>query len=223
MASLFAAASVLCAIACGAMLPGLGRAIARPVLREIGESGLKENRELRTRQALLSIICAPALNVACLMAFGVTWTAEAAFLFCTALLLASLIDWEYHLLPDVVTLSLLWLGLLVNMPGTFVPPQEGIVGAVAGYVGLRAISIGLMAVTTQQGIGGGDFKLLAAIGAWLGWTALLPVALVSAGIAVARGLWVRYRRGGHARMAYGPGLTAGALIVFFYHACEVLK
>jgi leader peptidase (prepilin peptidase)/N-methyltransferase len=215
MAHILAAISVFLALACGIALPHIGQVVTGRVLLDLGAA--PTNCRPHKQQCFASAIAASVLCVACLITFGITWAAASAFMFCLALLMASLIDHQHHLLPDAVTLPLLWLGLLVNVAGTFVSAQDAIIGAVAGYLGLRLVSVVTAAFGGQDGIGGGDFKLLAAIGAWLGLQALLPVTLIAASVGVARGLWLRYHGDKNARVAYGPGLALGAGVMLFYH------
>lgn len=210
------AISVFFAAAVGLFMPCAGQSIAKNVMLEPGE--VLRSVRVGSRHYLTMSVCAALSNVSCLMAFGLTWIAAAAFLFCGVLLISALVDHWHNLLPDVVTLSLLWTGLLVNVGHAFASPADAILGAVAGYVGLRVVSIGAAVATGRDGMGGGDFKLLAAIGAWLGWQVLLPVVLIASVVGVARGLWLKRCGKGHENLAYGPGLTVGALVMLFSSA-----
>lgn len=144
-------------------------------------------------------------------------TAAAAWMFFAAwAVLMSAVDWESTLLPDVMTIPLIWAGLIASWAGWIdLPLQDGVAGAVAGYAVLRVMHEGNKAITGQEGMGHGDFKLLSAIGAWLGWQALLPVLIVASlsGL-VASGvtkLANRQREGGI--IPFGPFLVAGAMVV----------
>lgn len=124
------------------------------------------------------------------------------------------IDVRYRLLPDIVTGPLLWGGLLANMTGLFVPLPDAVFGATAGYVGLRAISCLVTFAARSKGIGHGDFKLLAALGAWLGW-AMLPLLVAAAAVSLtiwaqisARGPRLRLRES----MAFGPFLALAGIV-----------
>ncbi|MGF6996664.1 prepilin peptidase [Paraburkholderia sp. GAS32] len=207
------AISVFFAAAVGLFMPRAGQIIAQNVMLEPGEA--LRSVHVEARHYLTMAACAALSNGLCLMAFGLTWVAAVAFLFCGVLLVSALVDHWHNLLPDVVTLTLLWIGLLVSVGHAFASPVDAILGAVAGYVGLRTVSIGAAVATGRDGIGGGDFKLLAAIGAWLGWQVLLPVVLISSVVAVAHGLWLKRGGKGHENLAYGPGLTLGALVMLF--------
>ncbi len=116
-----------------------------------------------------------------LFAFGPTLMALAAFGLCATLLATSLIDFDTRYLPDTLTLPLLWAGLIVNLGDTaFVPLHEAVIGAIAGYLFLWCVYWLFRLVRGVEGMGYGDFKLLAALGAWLGWQALPQVVLLSA-------------------------------------------
>ena len=149
--------------------------------------------------------------------FGFGIAAAGACVLGWGLLAASAIDLETRLLPDAITLPLLWSGLAFNVPGTFAPLVDCVIGAMAGYGILWAVHHGFRLVTGREGMGYGDFKLLAALGAWLGWQALPAVVLLAslagatAGIALAaRGRGLR-----ELRLPFGPFLaTAGLLMLY---------
>ncbi len=104
--------------------------------------------------------------------FGLTLIALASLLFTGILIILSIIDWKTQCLPDQWTLSLLWLGLLVNIQTLFVPLEQAVLGAVVGYLFLWMIAQLFYFLTGKVGIGGGDLKLFSAIGAWFGWQEL---------------------------------------------------
>jgi len=122
------------------------------------------------------------LTLAVIALFGFTWPGLAALLFTWSLLALTFIDYDTQLLPDQLTLPLVWLGLLVNLQGGFTDIHSAIVGAVAGYLFLWSIYWAFKLVTGKEGMGYGDFKLLAAIGAWLGWQVLPATMLIAAGV-----------------------------------------
>jgi leader peptidase (prepilin peptidase)/N-methyltransferase len=116
------------------------------------------------------------------MTFGYTLSALAYLIFSWCLLTLSLIDLDHYLLPDDITLPLLWLGLLVSATGLGLPEvslSDSVIGAAAGYLSLWSLFWAFLFATGKEGLGYGDFKLLAALGAWLGWQALLPILLLS--------------------------------------------
>jgi leader peptidase (prepilin peptidase) / N-methyltransferase len=154
---------------------------------------------------VLTALC----SLGVLAVFGFTWLGLAA-LICTWILLAlTFIDYDTQLLPDQLTLPLLWLGLLTNVMGGFVTPTDAIVGAAAGYGFLWATYWGFKLVTGKEGMGYGDFKLLGAIGAWLGWQVLPATILVAAvvGLLYALATFLTGRRGKAQPIPFGPFLA----------------
>jgi len=133
------------------------------------------------------------------------------------LVVLTFIDLEHKLLPDQLTLPLLWLGLVVNALGGLTSLQEALWGAVAGYLVLWLIYWGFRLATGRHGMGYGDFKLLAALGAWLGWQALPIIVLASsvAGIIVGVGLRLRSTPT-DPQMPFGPFLAAGGLVYLLW-------
>ena len=150
--------------------------------------------------------------------FGFGMAASAALLFAWALLALTFIDFDTQLLPDAITLPLLWLGLLLNLSATFVDLHSAVVGAVAGYLALWTVYWLFKLATGKEGMGYGDFKLLAAIGAWLGWQMLPLVILLSSlvGAVVGITLIVAVRHGRNIPIPYGPYLAGGGLIALFW-------
>jgi len=136
------------------------------------------------------------------------------------LLALLLIDWHTMLLPDVLTLSLLWLGLLFNLVTGFTPLSSALYGAMVGYALLWTLSTGYALLRKQEGMGLGDAKLLAALGAWLGWGAL-PQLLMLASLLTLSGVLLRRVRGKTSLQQpfpFGPGLAlAGFWIALLAH------
>lgn len=157
------------------------------------------------------------LFMLCVMRFGATPTALAAMALVATLVAAAVIDFDTQLLPDALTLPLVWVGLLANLGGLFVPLEHAVLGAVAGYLSLWSIHHAFRLVTGREGMGYGDFKLLAAIGAWLGWQPLAGVVLMAcaAGVLFAVGGALARRRDARAPIAFGPWLAAAGLIALF--------
>ena len=157
------------------------------------------------------------LFFACVWRFGLTLQGFSAMLFCAALLGLSVIDYDWQLLPDEITQPLLWLGLLCGFFGVFVNLQDSLLGAVFGYLVLWSVFHLYRLVTGKEGMGGGDFKLLALIGAWLGWQALLPVLLCAS--LVGSVLGVSLILGGCLRrdqpLPFGPFLAGGGMLYLF--------
>jgi leader peptidase (prepilin peptidase) / N-methyltransferase len=120
--------------------------------------------------------------------FGVGLAGLAAFGFACTLIALAAIDFEHLLLPDALTLPLLWVGLTVNIAGTFTGLEDAVLGTILGYLSLWSVHQLFRWITGREGIGAGDFKLLAALGAWLGWQALPLIVIVGSGAGAAVGL-----------------------------------
>jgi leader peptidase (prepilin peptidase)/N-methyltransferase len=150
--------------------------------------------------------------------FGISSTALAALVFTFALIALTFIDFDTQLLPDDITLPLLWLGLLFNIGGGFTDLQSAVVGAMAGYLILWSIYWLFKLVTGKEGMGYGDFKLLAAIGAWFGWQLLPAVILLSSvvGSVIGIGLMVLARHGREVPIPFGPYLALGGIAALFW-------
>ena len=150
--------------------------------------------------------------------FGLTWAMAAALIFAWALIALTAIDIDTQLLPDDITLPLLWLGLLVNLSNGFTQLSSAVIGAVAGYLSLWAVYWLFKLTTGKEGMGYGDFKLLGAIGAWLGWKMLPVVILLSSlvGACVGIALIVFTRHGRNSPIPFGPYLAAAGLIALFW-------
>ena len=156
------------------------------------------------------------LSLVIVSQFGFTWPAVAGCVLTWILIAAALIDADTMLLPDQLTLPLLWLGLLVNMNGMFVPLETAVVGAIAGYLSLWTIFWAFKLITGKEGMGYGDFKLLAALGAWLGWQALPSIVLLAAGSGLVWALLsiLMKRMQRDQPMPFGPYLAAGGWAAF---------
>ena len=150
--------------------------------------------------------------------FGYGMAACGALLFVWALLALTFIDFDTQLLPDDITLPLLWLGLLLNLSGTFTDLGSAVIGAIAGYLALWSVYWLFKLATGKVGMGFGDFKLLAAIGAWLGWKMLPLVIMLSSivGAVVGIVLIVAARHGRNVPIPFGPYLAGGGLIALFW-------
>jgi leader peptidase (prepilin peptidase)/N-methyltransferase len=142
--------------------------------------------------------------------FGVGAEAAVALVLTWMLIAASGIDFRTTLLPDQFTLPLLWLGLIASACGLFVDPVTAIAGAAAGYLSLWSVYWGFKLMTGKEGMGYGDFKLLAALGAFCGWQGLLPIVLMSSLIgAVVGGTYLALRsKDSQTPIPFGPFLAA---------------
>ncbi|UJP02558.1 MAG: A24 family peptidase [Nitrosomonas sp.] len=150
--------------------------------------------------------------------FGYGFVALAAFIFVWSLITLAVIDLDTQLLPDDITLPLLWIGLLVNINHGFTDIQSAVIGAIAGYLSLWSVYWCFKLITGKEGMGYGDFKLLAAIGAWLGWSKLPLVILSSSlvGALVGIGLILAAKLNKSIPIPFGPYLVGGALIALFW-------
>ncbi len=150
--------------------------------------------------------------------FGFSMATVGALVFAWALLAAAVIDIDTQLLPDDITLPLVWAGLMFNLFGTFVPLQTAVMGAIAGYLSLWSVYWLFKLTTGKEGMGYGDFKLLAAIGAFLGWQMLPAVILLSSvvGAVVGIGLILFAGRARQIPIPFGPYLAAAGLLALFF-------
>jgi leader peptidase (prepilin peptidase)/N-methyltransferase len=150
--------------------------------------------------------------------FGPSLQAVGALLLAWALIALAAIDFDTQLLPDSITLPLLWAGLAFNLAGTYVPLEMAVLGAMAGYLSLWSIYWLFKLATGKEGMGYGDFKLLAALGAWLGWQMLPAIILLSSvvGAAVGLTLIVAVRHGRNVPIPFGPYLAAAGIIAAFW-------
>jgi len=161
-----------------------------------------------------------ALTVAAALRFQATLTVFAACVLLWTLIALTFIDFETQLLPDDITLPLLWAGLIANAAGAMpgVTLRSAVIGAVAGYLFLWAVYWAFKLIRGKEGMGYGDFKLLAALGAWLGWQMLPLIVLLSSlvGAAIGMSLVVFKGRDHQVPLAFGPFLAiAGAIALFF--------
>lgn len=158
------------------------------------------------------------LFAACAWIFGPTPQALAAMAFCATLVSLTGIDFDTQLLPDQLTLPLLWLGLLLNVGGMFARLPDAVVGAAAGYLVLWSIYWLFKLATGREGMGYGDFKLLAALGAWFGWQALPMMLLISsvAGAVIGIAILIAQKKGRHTAIAFGPYLAIAGWITLFF-------
>jgi len=168
------------------------------------------------RYPLVELTSAALAAGAC-ATFGPTGTGLAAFGLCAALLAMSAIDAETRLLPDSLTLPLLWAGLIVNFNDTFATLHAAVAGAIAGYLFLWCIYWVFRFARGIEGMGYGDFKLLAALGAWLGWAALPQIVLIAAVTGAVAGVIAmmsgRLRFG--EPLPFGPFLALGGIVTLF--------
>jgi leader peptidase (prepilin peptidase)/N-methyltransferase len=162
----------------------------------------------------------------CLWRWGATPTAAAWCGFSAMVLALALIDWDTTLLPDDMTLPLLWAGLIASaLQWTTVPLVASVWGAVAGYLSLWLIYWVFKLVTGKEGMGFGDFKLFAALGAWFGWQALVPIVLMASVIGALVGIAMKFssglREGGY--VPFGPFLAGAGLTAMVFGPQSILR
>nr|MBL8410762.1 prepilin peptidase [Dechloromonas sp.] len=150
--------------------------------------------------------------------FGPTLQTVGALLLLWSLIALAAIDVDTQLLPDAITLPLLWLGLAFNTASTYADLSTAVIGAMAGYLSLWTVFWLFKLATGKEGMGYGDFKLLAALGAWLGWTMLPAIILLSSvvGAIVGITLIVVARHGRNIPIPFGPYLAAAGVIALFW-------
>jgi len=154
-----------------------------------------------------------ALSVLVAWRFGYSAATAAGLVCIWALVALTFIDLDTQLLPDDITLPLLWAGLLANAFGAFTDLHSAVLGAAGGYLLLWTVYWGFRLIAKKEGMGFGDFKLLGALGAWTGWQVLPFIVLVSAGTGAVVGtllLW-RSRQGMETRIPFGPYLALGGV------------
>ena len=161
----------------------------------------------------------------CVQRWGATPAGLAWCIFCALLVALALIDWDTTLLPDDLTLPLLWAGLLAAaLQWTATPLLDAVLGAAAGYVSLWAVYWGFKLATGKEGMGYGDFKLFAALGAWFGWQALVPLILLASVVGAVVGIAMKFssglREGGY--IPFGPFLAGAGLIGLVFGPQSVL-
>ena len=175
------------------------------------------------RYPLIELLTA-LLSATLIWKFGPTLAGLSALVLCWALIAASAIDLDHQLLPDSITQPLLWLGLALGLSGLLVdtPPfpdlHSAVLGAMAGYLSLWTVYKVFKWLTGKEGMGYGDFKLLAALGAWLGWQMLPLVIILSAVVGTVTGI-AMIAVGRHARQApipFGPFLAAAGLCALLW-------
>ena len=150
--------------------------------------------------------------------YGLSSTALYGLIFSYSLLVLTGIDLHEKLLPDQITLPLIWLGLFANLNGTFVSLNEAVIGAIAGYLSLWTVFWAFKLITGKEGMGYGDFKLLAALGAWMGWQMLPMIILLSTATGAIVGIAgiIFVGRNKEMPMAFGPFLAAAGWMAFVW-------
>ena len=158
------------------------------------------------------------LGALAIWVFGANAAGAAAVVFTWVLISLTFIDIDTQLLPDDLTLPLLWLGLVVNIFGIFTPLTDAVIGAILGYLILWSIYWLFKLITGKEGMGYGDFKLLAALGAWFGWQKLPAIILLSSlvGAIVGIGLMIAAKRGKEVPIPFGPYLAGAGMLTLYF-------
>ena len=158
------------------------------------------------RYPLVELLTAIA-SIAVIAVYGYTWLGAAALVFTWSIIALTFIDFDTQLLPDQITLPLLWLGLTVNLLGGFTDLTSAVVGAMVGYLVLWSIYWAFKLITGKEGMGYGDFKLLAAMGAWFGWQTLPMLVLISSIVGILLGGTFLLVRRSREAIPFGPYLA----------------
>ena len=164
-------------------------------------------------EALTALLC-----VASVWQFGFGWQGFGAIVLSCFLVALSGIDLRTQYLPDSLTLPLLWLGLIASTDNLYMPAKPALIGAALGYLSLWSVCWVYKQFTGKQGMGHGDFKLLAALGAWCGWQGVLPIILLSSLVGAVIGtLWLRLQKQDNSTpIPFGPYLAIAGWIVFMW-------
>ncbi len=164
-------------------------------------------------ELLTALLC-----LVCVWQFGFGWQGFAACLLTCFLIALSGIDLRTQMLPDALTLPLMWLGLIAALDNLFLPAKPALLGAIAGYVSLWSVWWVFKQVTGKEGMGHGDFKLLAALGAWVGLAGILPIILLSSVVgAVVGSIWLAVKGRDRATpIPFGPYLAIAGWVVFMW-------
>ena len=150
--------------------------------------------------------------------FGFGWMAAGSIVLIWCLITLTFIDVDTQLLPDSITLPVLWMGLLFNLFGAFTDLPSAVIGAMAGYLSVWSVYWCFKLATGKEGMGYGDFKLLAALGAWMGWQILPLIILLSSlvGAVIGIALIVLAKRGRNVPIPFGPYLATAGLLALFW-------
>ncbi len=181
-------------------------------------------KKISLRYPLVELLTAVLAGI-CAMHFGFGWEALMAIGLTFALVAISMIDYDHQLIPDSIVIPLLWVGLAMSLfhplggaDSLFVSPVDSIIGAIAGYLSLWSVYQIFKLITGKEGMGYGDFKLLAALGAWLGWQSLHLIILLSAVVGAIFGIAMIALRGRDRQLPipFGPYLAAAGWVTMLY-------
>lgn len=186
-----------------------------PVISFLVQGGKCRHCQARipVRYPVIELVTA-LLSTLVVSLYGFDWLSLALLLFTWFLIVLTMIDFDHQLLPDDLTLPLLWLGLMVNSMGWLTDLESAVYGAIGGYLTLWCVYWGFKLITGKDGMGYGDFKLLAALGAWLGWQALPQIILLSSFVGALIGLGLIMFRGQDRSIPipFGPYLASAGFL-----------
>ena len=171
---------------------------------------------ISARYPLVELLTA-VLSIVVIATYGYTWLGLAGLTFTWAIVALTFIDFDTKLLPDQITLPLMWLGLIVNLFGGFTDLASAVIGAIAGYLVLWSIYWTFKLITGKEGMGYGDFKLLAAMGAWFGWQALPMLVLISSLVGLLLGGTFLLIRRSREAIPFGPYLAIAGWVTLLEH------
>ena len=175
------------------------------------------SQRISPRYPIIELVTA-GLSAALLLQFDASTALLGALLLTWSLVTLTMIDFDHKLLPDDITLPLMWLGIALNAMNTYVDLQSSVLGAMLGYLSLWSVYWVFKLLTGKEGMGYGDFKLLAALGAWLGWQAVPLIILLSSVVGAVCGIaiMIAQRRGKDVPIPFGPYLAAAGWICLIW-------
>ena len=171
---------------------------------------------ISARYPLVELLTA-VLSIVVIATYGYTWLGLAGLAFTWAIVTLTFIDFDTKLLPDQITLPLMWLGLIVNLFCGFTERGSAVIGAIAGYLGLWSSYWTFKLISGKEGMGYGDFKLLAAMGAWFGWQALPMLVLISSLVGLLLGGTFLLIRRSREAIPFGPYLAIAGWVTLLEH------
>jgi leader peptidase (prepilin peptidase)/N-methyltransferase len=201
--------------------PHCGHAISAaeniPVISYLLQKGRCKgcSQPISPRYPLVEILTAITMAV-CAHQYGLSWQLAVALVFTAYLIAMSFIDADHQILPDNMTLPLLWLGLIVATQSLFIPLEEAVIGAAVGYLSLWSVYWLFKLLTGKEGMGHGDFKLLAALGAFVGWQKVLLIIVLSALIGAIIGGTIMAIRKSDSKIPFGPYLAIAGWITLLW-------
>jgi leader peptidase (prepilin peptidase)/N-methyltransferase len=174
-----------------------------------------------SKRYLLVELLTGLLSFAVAARFGVSVETLAGLIFTWSLITLFFIDYDTYLLPDSITLPLMWAGILMTFFYTMTSLEESVIGAVVGYMSLWTVYMAFKLLTGKEGMGFGDFKMLAAIGAFVGWALLPQVILLSALVGSIAGIFIlrKQKEGKSLQIPFGPHLAVAGWIAFMFGEC----